>query len=295
LKEYKKRTKFNKVNNLTGVYMLHKEYSGLEFYMSQLEKFPLLNKQEEYEVGQQATKGDESAISLLVRSNLRLVVKIAHNFKGFGVGLNDLVAEGNIGLLLAARKFDPDKGAKFSSYSALWIKQSIRNAVAKMSRNIRIPIQSLSKISKIYKAKKTLNMDLDREPTLNELANYLDLPEATISRLEKVQLSSLSLDCKSTTHQSNNELIEFVKDPQEKHHLESLYLQEDLTSLKEEFGYLRVREKQILNWRYGLDGNEPQTLEQVSGKMGISRERVRQIQKTGLKRLQKLIKRKQQV
>ena len=275
--------------------MLHKEYSGLEFYMSQLEKFPLLNKQEEYEVGQQATKGDESAISLLVRSNLRLVVKIAHNFKGFGVGLNDLVAEGNIGLLLAARKFDPDKGAKFSSYSALWIKQSIRNAVAKMSRNIRIPIQSLSKISKIYKAKKTLNMDLDREPTLNELANYLDLPEATISRLEKVQLSSLSLDCKSTTHQSNNELIEFVKDPQEKHHLESLYLQEDLTSLKEEFGYLRVREKQILNWRYGLDGNEPQTLEQVSGKMGISRERVRQIQKTGLKRLQKLIKRKQQV
>lgn len=265
---------------------------SLEIYMSEVLKYPLLSSTEELELGLQAKAGDKKAIDLLVKSNLRLVVKIAHNFRGLGVSLNDLVAEGNLGLIAAARKFDPNKGAKFSSYSALWIKQSIRNAIAKLGRTIRIPIQSLSRISKIYVAKKKLNSEYNREPTNKELSEYLELPENTIKRLLKVDISSVSLNSHAESKETHSELIEIVRDPEYQSHVEDIYVKEDLEFLKSEYDSLRDREKLIINWRFGLDGGEAKTLEEISQYMGVSRERVRQIQKTGLKRLRKLIEKR---
>ena len=266
--------------------------SDIETYMSEVACYPLLNNDEEIELGLKAQNGDQKAIDLLIKSNLRLVVKIAHNFKGLGVSLNDLVAEGNIGLITAARKFDPNRGAKFSSYSALWIKQSIRNAIAKLGRTIRIPIQSLSKISKIYTARKSIKNKLNREPTAKELSDYLCIPEAAVKRLQKVSISTLSLNSSPLAKESYGEMIEIIEDPSNEPILEKIYLKEDLRFLDSEFDFLRDREKQIINWRFGLDGNPPKTLQDISDDMGISRERVRQIQKTGLKRLRRLIKKK---
>ena len=265
---------------------------SLEIYMSEVLKYPLLSSKEELELGLQAKAGNKKAIDLLVKSNLRLVVKIAHNFRGLGVSLNDLVAEGNLGLMSAARKFDPSKGAKFSSYSALWIKQSIRNAIAKLGRTVRIPIQSLSRISKIYVAQKKLNSEYHREPTTKELSEYLELPEPTVKRLLKVDISNTSLNSHTESKETHSELIEIVKDPDYEPLINNLYLQEDLSLLKAEYNSLRDREKMIINWRFGLDGEEAKTLEEISQVMGVSRERVRQIQKTGLRRLRKLIEKR---
>jgi len=272
--------------------MSYRNYGEIEAYMSEVLQYPLLNSKEETELGLKARDGDQNAVDLLIKSNLRLVVKIAHNFKGLGVSLSDLVAEGNIGLITAAKKFDPGKGAKFSSYSALWIKQSIRNAIAKLGRTIRIPIQSLSNISKIHVAKKKLSEEHNREPTTTELSNYLGISESAISRLEKVNISSASLNSHAVKNESHGELIEIVQDTRNKPVLDTLLLSEDLTFLNSEYQNLRKREKQVINWRFGLDGSLPKTLQEISDDMGISRERVRQIQKTGLMRLRKLINRK---
>ena len=146
-------------------------FSGLHLYMSDINEVPLLSRKEERELGMKAYSGDFTAIEKLVTSNLRLVVKIAHDFKGFGVPLSDLIAEGNLGLMKAATKFNPQKGAKFSSYSAIWIKQSIRLALAKLSRTVRIPISSLSKVSKIQNAVTKLENRLKRDPTDKEVAD----------------------------------------------------------------------------------------------------------------------------
>ena len=169
----------------------------MKVYMGEIARIPLVNKKEEAELAD-AIHGDnedrhEDARSTLIKANLRLVVKIAHDFKGLGLPLLDLISEGNIGLMRAVEKFDPAKGAKFSSYAAWWIKQSMRRALANQSRTIRIPVQSAGKINKIKSVRMKLAEELGREPSDAEIAEHLDFSERTVAGLRLADLRTFSL------------------------------------------------------------------------------------------------------
>ncbi len=266
-------------------------FSGLHLYMEDVNGVPLLSRKEEQELGKQAFSGDPSAIERLIVSNLRLVVKIAHEFKGFGVPLNDLIAEGNIGLMKAAGKYNPDKGTKFSSYSAIWIKQAIRLALAKLSRTVRIPISSLSKISKIHNASTKLKSILNREPSDQEIAKYLNVPLLTVKNLRHVQVNNVSLqETLSKDGEGNSELQDLIPDSDIEVISDKMESLEQLQVMKKFFSYLKDREKLILNLRFGLLGQSPRTLEEVSQAINLTRERVRQVQIAALQKLRSLIK-----
>ena len=268
-------------------------FSGLHLYMADINEVPLLSRKEESELGLKARNGDSSAIERLITSNLRLVVKIAHDFKGFGVPLGDLIAEGNLGLIKAASKFNPEKGAKFSSYSAIWIKQSIRLALAKLSRTVRIPISSLSKVSKIQNAVVKLENSLRREPTDKEVAEFLDFPLLTIKHLRHVKVHNVSLQQKLSTEDDSGELQDQISDDKSVLAADSMEAIESLSTLKKYFDYLKDREKLILTLRFGLDGQSSRTLEEVSQAINLTRERVRQIQIAAMEKLRKLIRKEE--
>ena len=265
--------------------MRMESYSGIHLYMNEIEEVPLLSRKEEYAIGEQALQGDPKAIDKLIVSNLRLVVKIANDFKGFGVSLNDLIAEGNLGLIRAANKFDPNKGAKFSSYSALWIKQSIRNALAKLGRTVRIPIQSISKISKIREGVKDLTEMLKRDPTAVEVAEYLEMPELTIRHLRNVNTENVSLHQKVLQKENSGEIQDFVEDPNTLDIAEAMDLEDCKELMVNYMDLLKDREKLILTMRYGLHGQRVRTLEEVSQAINLTRERVRQIENRAIKKL----------
>ena len=268
-------------------------FSGLHLYMEDINEVPLLSRKEESELGHKARNGDSSAIERLITSNLRLVVKIAHDFKGFGVPLGDLIAEGNLGLMKAATKFNPEKGAKFSSYSAIWIKQSIRLALAKLSRTVRIPISSLSKVSKIQNAVIKLENLLRRDPTDKEVAEFLDFPLLTIKHLRHVKVHNVSLQQKLSTEDDSGELQDQLSDDKSVLAADSMEAVESLSTLKKYFDYLKDREKLILTLRFGLDGQSTRTLEEVSQAINLTRERVRQIQIAAMEKLRKLIRKEE--
>ena len=268
-------------------------FSGLHLYMEDINEVPLLSRKEESELGHKACKGDSSAIERLITSNLRLVVKIAHDFKGFGVPLGDLIAEGNLGLIKAATKFNPEKGAKFSSYSAIWIKQSIRLALAKLSRTVRIPISSLSKVSKIQNAVTKLENSLKREPSDKEVAEFLDFPLLTIKHLRHVKVHNVSLQQKLSTEDDSGELQDQISDDTSVLAADKMEAVESLSTLKKYFDYLKDREKLILTMRFGLDGQSTRTLEEVSQAINLTRERVRQIQIAAMEKLRKLIRKEE--
>ena len=169
----------------------------MKLYMQNIGQYPLVSTDEEVELAEQIKNGDAKASAdaraKLIRSNLRLVVKIAHDFKGLGLPLLDLISEGNIGLMRAVEKFDPSKGAKLSSYAAWWIKQSMRRALANQARTIRIPVQSASKISKIQAAKAKLTENLGRDPTDKEIASEVNLTERTVTGLRLGKTTTISL------------------------------------------------------------------------------------------------------
>jgi RNA polymerase primary sigma factor len=165
----------------------------MQVYMQNIVQYPLVTRQEETELAGKIAAGDEAARAKLIRSNLRLVVKIAHDFKGLGLPLLDLISEGNIGLMRAVEKFDPTKGAKLSSYAAWWIKQSMRRGLANQARTIRIPVQSASKMSKIQACRTRLTEQLGREPTDKEIAAETNLTERTVVGLRLGRPTTISL------------------------------------------------------------------------------------------------------
>jgi RNA polymerase primary sigma factor len=276
---------------MAGGNMRTENYNGIHLYMNDIDYEPLLSRKEEYALGEKALQGDPAAIDKLIVSNLRLVVKIANDFKGFGVSLGDLIAEGNLGLMRAANKFDPNKGAKFSSYSALWIKQSIRNALAKLGRTVRIPIQSVSKIGKIRTGVAKLKDLLNREPSDKELAEFLDFPELTIRHLRHVKTENVSLHQKVLQKENSGEMQDFVEDPNQKDIAEVMDLKDCHELMGGYLDTLKEREKWILSMRFGLSGEPAKTLEEVSQAVNLTRERIRQIQIAAVQKIRRLMKR----
>jgi RNA polymerase primary sigma factor len=259
-------------------------HDAMRYYMRDIGDTPLVTVAEEGELAKRIKRGDKDALDQLVRANLRLVVKIAHDFKGLGLPLQDLISEGNIGLMRAAEKFDPAKGAKFSSYAAWWIKQNMRRAIAEKSKTIRIPIASAAKMKKIKIATSIMTDELGREPTTAEIAVRLEFSERVVRRLQRSDHKTISLQ-DPIIRGEDGELNNLIPDESNCAPDQALDERESAQRLRQLFQGLDQRECTILLMRYGLDGKPPRTLEEISKHIGRTRERVRQIQKRALKKL----------
>ncbi|MCM8525438.1 MAG: RNA polymerase sigma factor RpoD/SigA [Lentisphaeraceae bacterium] len=259
---------------------------SIKSYMKSISSIPLIKKADEIELAKLIEAGSDEAREKMIVSNLRLVVKIAHYFKSLGVPLSDLIAEGNIGLMKAVEKFRPDKGAKFSSYGAWWIKQSMRRAIADQSRVIRIPIQSAVKIKKIQKASLELAEKLGRIPTEAEIAEELEISEKTVHTLKGSANSNVvSLNAFFQVGEEGS-LSDILPDLNSYTPEESLDEQEVRSYIRTVIDTkLKERERLILKLRYGIGGGQPKTLEEVSEIIGRTRERVRQIQHQALRKV----------
>lgn len=234
---------------------------------------------------------EEERVNALIEQNLRLVQKIANDFLGRGLSWEDLVSEGNRGLITAAHKFDPSRGARFSTYSAWWIKQAIRQAIAEQARTVRVPIGTQINWRRIRKVAKELTEKLGREPTDEEGAAEAKLPVATIQRLRssnQVEVHSLNAPVSGEESESG-EFMEFVYDETAPGPDQELINLEDVEQLLALLETLPEREKQVLRLRFGLDGEPVRTLEEVGAIIGCTNERVRQIQNQALRKLQQQI------
>ena len=264
----------------------------MKVYMQDIGQISLVSKDEEVTLAAQIHGSDdaahEAARATLIQANLRLVVKIAHDFKGLGLPLLDLISEGNIGLMRAVEKFDPAKGAKFSSYAAWWIKQSMRRALANQSRIIRIPVQSAGKINKIKALRQKLAEKLGREPTDAEIAKDLDFSERTVNSLRLADLRTFSLH-DPIQQGEDGEFQDIIPDGSAQTPDRILSDVESVGRLVDILGDLDERERMILILRFGLDGSRPKTLEEVSQEIHRTRERVRQIQNQALSKLRDLL------
>ena len=260
----------------------------MKLYMQNIGQYPLVSPEEEIELASKIKNGDDDAKQKLIRSNLKLVVKIAHDFKGLGLPLLDLISEGNIGLMRAVEKFDPSKGAKLSSYAAWWIKQSMRRALANQARTIRIPVQSASKICKIQAAKVKLAEEFGRDPTDREIASEVNLTERTVTGLRLGKTTTISLH-DPIQHGEDGEFRDIIPDDKSTAPDELVQDEETLSHMLKLVKKLEKREQAILTLRFGLKGDRPKTLEEVSQTIGRTRERVRQIQNQALDKLKALL------
>jgi RNA polymerase primary sigma factor len=271
--------------------MAYESDSNLKLYLREISKTPLLTVEEEKALAERIMAGDQKARDQMIQANLRLVVKIAHDYSGYGLSLNDLISEGNIGLMNAVERFDPEKGGKLSTYGAWWIKQSIKRALANQSKTIRLPIHMVDKIARMRRIAAILNEDLGREPTDEELATELGLPRQKIAMLKQAAQRPTSLD--APIHEGETtELGEMISDESASDPLELLTdknLQEQIGGL---LSVLNDRERHIINNRFGLSGLKPMLLEDVGREFGVSRERIRQLQNSALEKMRKALMKK---
>jgi RNA polymerase primary sigma factor len=262
------------------------ERSSIRTYLQEIGKTPLLKPSEEVELAALIQKGDAKAREKMIKANLRLVVKIAHDYSNFGLPLLDLISEGNIGLVKAVERFDPAKGGKLSTYAAWWIKQSIKRALANQSKTIRLPVHLVDKISKMRRTAMQLEEELGRAPTDDELSIVLEMPVNKIAHLKSVSVRPTSLDAPVGEDEGTSfgELIgdETAVDP-----LDSLQNKTVVDELRAMVDQLDPREAEIIRQRFGLAGEKPKTLEEVGELFGVTRERVRQLQNMALMRMRK--------
>jgi RNA polymerase primary sigma factor len=258
--------------------------NGIKIYLREIGQIPLLTPQDEIRLAARIKKGDKSARAQMIKANLRLVVKIAHDYSNFGLPLLDLISEGNIGLMKAVERFDPKKGGKLSTYAAWWIKQSIKRALANQAKTIRLPVHLVDKISKMKRAGHKLSEQLGREPTDQELADVLGITRAKVAQLRTISVRPASLDAPIGDDDAT-EFSEIVGDEAALTPFELLRdktLRQEVRDILEE---LDPREAEILTLRFGLDGSKPKTLEEVGRRFKVTRERVRQIQNIALTKL----------
>ena len=262
--------------------------TAIKLYLREIGQVKLLTPAEEVELAAKIKKGDKRAREQMIKANLRLVVKIAHDYEGFGLPLLDLISEGNIGLMKAVERFDPAKGGKLSTYGSWWIKQSIKRALANQSKTIRLPVHLVDKIAKMRRTAMRLQEEFGREPTDDELAEELGISASRVAQMRTAAIRPASLDAPIGDDESNN-FAEVVEDENADTPYELLEDKTVTGMLHEMIKTLDPREATILRYRFGLDGGSEKTLEEVGQKFGVTRERVRQIQNIALNKLRKMI------
>jgi len=261
---------------------------ALQLYLREIGKTPLLTREEENELAAQVQRGSKRARERMIKANLRLVVKISHDYANFGMPLLDLINEGNIGLMKAVERFNPRKGAKLSTYAALWIKQSIRRALSNQSKTIRLPVHIVDKVHKLNRANQKLTEKFGREPSDAELAKALEVPTAKVAALRKLGVSPISLDA-PIGDEDDSRFGDIVQDDSALTPYDLLRVKTMRQEIREHVKYLDPREAEILTLRFGLDGQPPRTLEEVGKRFKVTRERVRQIQEIALRKLRRRV------
>jgi RNA polymerase primary sigma factor len=254
-------------------------------YLKMIGSIPLLSADQEQDLAVKAANGDEDAADVLVTSNLRLVVSIAKRYVGFGIPFMDLIQEGNIGLMKAVKKFDYTKGFKLSTYATWWIRQAITRSIADNSRNIRIPVHLNETLHRITKVKRELVQEYGRDPSPEEIASRMDdLTPEKIVEIERLAADTISLET-PIGDESDTNLGDLIQDENTQTPAEYVTRNAMHEQLAAILGTLTEREQIVLTKRFGLDGNEPMTLEEVGREMNVTRERIRQIEKKAIIKL----------
>lgn len=263
----------------------NRENQSLEKYFQEVNKVDLLTIEEEVTLAKRIQEGDEAALEKLVKANLRFVVSVAKQYQNRNLTLNDLINEGNLGLIKAAQKFDHTRGFKFISYAVWWIRQSIMQALAEQSRLVRLPLNKVGTISKISQAASVLEQKLERMPTEEELAKLLDMAEEDIKNTMRITTRQLSVDTPFEEGEDSSLLDVLVDDSMERTDEKITY--KDSLSIETEraLSTLTERESQIIKMFFGIGEENPMSLEQISEILGLTRERVRQIKEKALRRL----------
>ena len=262
--------------------------TAYQLYLKEIGQTPLLTIAQENDLAAKIKKGDKAAREQMIKANLRLVVKIARDYEGYGVPLLDLISEGNIGLMKGVERFDPSKGAKLSTYSAWWIKQAIKRALANQGKTIRLPVHVVDKLFHIRRAEARLQEAFGREATDDEIAEELDTTPEKIRELRTASQRPASLEA-PLGYDSDNRVADVVADENAEDPYRELEDKANTRMLREVMKDLDPREVTILRYRFGLDGDDEKTLEEVGRKFGLTRERIRQIQEIALKKLRKKI------
>ena len=267
--------------------------NSLRIYLREIAKTDLLTKEQEIELAEKIKQGDKKARSLMIRANLRLVVKIAQDYSNYGLPLSDLISEGNIGLMKAVERFDPEKGGKLSTYASWWIKQSIKRALANQSKTIRLPVHMVDKISRMRRISNMLAEALGREPTNSELAEELGIPRTKLAMLKQAAQRPASLDAPIGEDDSSDfsDIIGDEKAVDPALALQNKNMHNQLDGLLDS---LDEREMRIIGARFGLDGQKPLTLEEIGVEFGVTRERIRQLQNVALAKMRKSLRKKDQ-
>lgn len=272
--------------------MAYESDSSLKLYLREISKTPLLTPEEEVQLAKRIKKGDKEARSHMIRANLRLVVKIAQDYAGYGLPISDLISEGNIGLMKAVERFDPKKGGKLSTYAAWWIKQSIKRALANQSKTIRLPVHMVDKIAKMRRISTILAEALGREPTDEELAEEIGLPRRKLAMLKQASQRPTSLDAPINEGEAT-EYGEIIGDERAANPLEMLSDKNLHGQLDGLLSVLDERERKIIDERFGLTGKKPMTLEEVGRQFGVTRERIRQLQNSALTKMRRALRKKE--
>jgi RNA polymerase primary sigma factor len=271
------------------------ERSNLQLYLQEIGKTALLTIDEEISLAKRIRRGDKAARDHMIKANLRLVVKIAMDYKDFGLPLLDLISEGNIGLVKAVERFDPRKGGKLSTYAAWWIKQSIKRALANQSKTIRLPVHLVDKISKMRKTAMVLSERLGREPSDEELAAELQIPTSKVAHLKSVSVRPASLDAPIGEDGDSSTFGEIVGDENAASPFENLREKNLGFDLRSMVDSLDKREAEIIRLRFGLDGRDELTLEEVGRRFKVTRERIRQLEYIALGKMRKAMARNEAV
>ena len=265
--------------------------TAMKVYLHEIGQAPLLRPQQEIDLAAKIKNGDQSARALMICSNLRLVVTIAQDYANLGLPVLDVISEGNIGLMTAVDRFDPSKGAKLSTYAAWWIRQSIKRALSNQGKTIRLPVQFREKISKMRRVGLQMSEELGREPTDDELGEEIGMASEKVSQLRTASIRPSSLDA-PINDEDLTEFGESVADEEARTPFE-LLRDKDLTNdIAGVLEVLDAREKQIISQRFGFDGGEQKTLEEVGKKLRVSRERIRQLQNSALSKLRRALSQK---
>jgi len=288
--EAKTESKNKKQNASQSTSVTERDLDATRLYLSEIGFSPLLTAAEEVYYARKSRQGDDSSRKRMIESNLRLVVKIARRYMNRGLALLDLIEEGNLGLIRAVEKFDPERGFRFSTYATWWIRQTVERALMNQTRTVRLPIHVVKEINIYLRAARKLSQTLDREPSPEDVAEMLDRPIEEVKRMLGLNERVTSVDI-PTSPDSDKSLLDTI--PDEQNIDPSLLLQNSDVQKHIDIWLSQISEKQcaVVERRFGLHGREVATLEEIGNELGVTRERVRQIQIEAIKRLRQILER----
>lgn len=280
----KRRKRRGKGNLLSGFDASVEEQSALDQYLRDVSRHELITPEREKELGARAQKGDQEAIQQLARANLRFVISVAKKYQNRGVSLTDLIQEGNVGLVTAARKFDPEQGVKFISYAVWWIRQAILASLANHGRAVRVPLNRASDLARIFREKERLKQEKGREPTTDELAEATHLTPELVESLQTLNAAEIRLDAPIGDSEDSQLVERFITEEaaEPEIEVESRLLTETITAA---LSTLEARDAKVLRLYFGLEGEREHTLEEIGNMLGVTRERIRQLRDRALRRL----------